>query len=78
MTYYLKIIKSEDMEWTGKYGRCLDGEITEYNGLRQITRPYNNAAEEGGEKIILTYQNGSTETVTGHYIGSGQEENSQA
>lgn len=72
MSYYLRIIKSKDMEWTGEHNNCLDGEVTEYNNLRKIIRPATTATN-WEETFTIVRQDGSEKQVSGHYIGSGRE-----
>jgi hypothetical protein len=70
---YLRIIKSDDMRWTGSHGNVLEGEITEYNDLREIIRPNKNGTGRRQERVVLKHNDGTTQTVTGHIVGSGSE-----
>jgi len=73
MSLYCRIIMAEDMEWTGKHGNCLDGDITEYTGLDRIIRPHKNGTGRCREKVTLHHQDGTVQTVDGHFVGSGEE-----
>jgi len=74
MTVYLRIIKSEDVEWTGEYNNCLEGEITEYTDLERISRPWRNGTgNRREERIEITHEDGTTEIVEGAYMSSGLE-----
>jgi len=73
MSYYLRVIESEDMVWTGENNNVLTGDITEYNNLRKIVRKHKNSTGRREERIIIHRKGGSREELTGHIVGSGLE-----
>jgi len=73
MTLYCKIIKADDMEWNGKHGNALEGDVTIFTDLEKIVRPYKNGTGRMREEIILHHNDGTTGRVDGHLVGSGEE-----
>lgn len=68
-TYTLRVILADDMEWSGKHGNVLEGDITEIENLRKVARPWRNGTGRFREEIHITHEDGTKETVDGHLVG---------
>lgn len=76
--YTLRVILAEDMEWTGKYGNTLEGEVTEFDNLRKVARPYRNGTGRLREAIHITHEDGTKEVVDGHLVSCDETDDSDS
>jgi len=74
MSLFARIVKKEDIDYSGSAAH-IDGEkATEYTNLQRIGRPYGNAHGDWTETFVLIYKDGSEERVRGHLVESGVDE----
>ena len=74
MSRYARIVKKEDIDYSGSTATIRNEKATEYTNLRRIALPYGNGHADWTETIVLTYMNGEQEKVRGHLVETGGEE----
>lgn len=74
MSLFARIVRKEDVEYSGSVAHIDGSEATEYNNLQRISRPYGNGHGDWTETLVLTHKNGEQEKVRGHLVESGREE----
>lgn len=72
MTRYADIVPADEIEYRGGVAQIDNADATRYKPLQRIALPYGSSTPDWTDKVVLTYEDGSTETVVGHVVSTGE------
>jgi hypothetical protein len=72
MSRYAEIVPADEIEYSGGVAQIDAADATRYEPLRRIALPYGANTPDWTDKVVLTYTDGSKETVVGHVVTTGE------